>query len=73
MSGDDRNTWSERDILIRLQVQMDELIKNVKDTKNDHETRLRRLEERKFPLPTIAVLTSVAALAATIVMYVTNH
>lgn len=37
---------------------------------DDHESRIRTLEARKFPLPTIAVLISLAALIVTVVLYV---
>lgn len=75
MSTDDpngRDVWAElrsqRDILIRMET----MLSSLTDTKNDHETRLRKLEERKFPLPTVAVLIAMASLVATVVMYVTH-
>ncbi len=47
-------------------------LKNMAQGRDDHEQRLRKLEERKFPLPTVAVLISLAALVTTWVMYVTQ-
>ncbi|MGW6255405.1 hypothetical protein [Streptomyces sp. NPDC055085] len=38
----------------------------------DHETRIRKMEERKFPLPTVAVLISLAAVVVTVLQYVTQ-
>ena len=73
MTMEERDVWAElrsqRDLLIEMRT----MLTSLTDAKNDHETRLRRLEERKFPLPTLAVLTSVASLIATIVMYVTQY
>lgn len=37
----------------------------------DHETRLRSLERRQWPLPTIAVVASLAALAVGILPHLT--
>lgn len=65
-----RDVWAElrsqRDILIRMET----LLTSVVDDKNDHENRIRNLEARKFPLPTVAVLIALASLIASVVMYV---
>lgn len=67
--SNDRDVWAElrsqRDILIEMKT----LLKSVTETKLDHEARLRKLEERKFPLPTVAVLISLVSVIATVVMY----
>ncbi|MFE6223037.1 hypothetical protein [Streptomyces sp. NPDC057854] len=55
-----------------LEVKMDQLLELNKSRGEDHETRIRKLEERKFPLPTIAVLVASLSLIATVVMYVVN-
>lgn len=60
---------TQRDILIELRT----LLKEFATKGEDHETRIRRLEERKFPLPTVAVLVAFASLIATAIMYVTQH
>lgn len=50
-----------------LRVKMDQLIELNKSRGEDHETRLRKLEERRFPLQIMAVLISGAALVAALV------
>lgn len=74
---DDENTgspgvWQEfraqRDILVEMRT----LLKEVIRAKDDHEARIRKLEERKFPLPTVAVLISTLSLIATVILYVTK-
>jgi hypothetical protein len=55
---------SQRDLLIEMKVKLDSVA--------DHELRLRKLEERKFPLPTVAVLISLASLLASVIVYVTQ-
>lgn len=56
------SVWAElraqRDLLIEMRTKLDSVA--------DHELRIRKLEERKFPLPTIAVLVSVASVVVTI-------
>lgn len=60
--------WAElraqRDLLIEMKTKLDAV--------PDHENRIRKLEERKFPLPTIAVLVATLSLVATVIMYVVN-
>lgn len=68
MSGDEPLSTETQLAVIR--VQLDQLIDLSKTRGQDHETRLRRLEERKFPLPTIAALVSVAAIVLTLLQYV---
>lgn len=53
--------------LALLRVRMDQLIELNKTRGEDHETRIRKLEERRFPLQTMAVLISSVALIATVV------
>ena len=50
-----------------LRVKMDQLIDLNKTRGEDHEARIRKLEERRFPLQTMAVLISSVALIATVV------
>ena len=50
-----------------IRVQLDQLIELNKTRGEDHETRIRRLEERRFPLQTVAVLMSILAVMATVV------
>jgi len=49
---------------------MDQLIDLNKTRGEDHESRIRRLEERKFPLPTVAVLIALASIISNIILYV---
>lgn len=69
MNPDDTTgIWAElraqRDLLIEMKTKLDAV--------PDHENRIRKLEERKFPLPTIAVLIAGLSLVATVIMYVIN-
>lgn len=50
-----------------LRVKMDQLIELNKTRGEDHESRIRKLEERRFPLQIMAVLISAAALVAAVV------
>ena len=63
--------WAElriqRDILIEVRTLNRENI----TAKDDHESRIRKLEERKFPLPTLAVLLSLASVVMSVLMFVT--
>lgn len=53
-----------------IRVKVDQLIELSKTRGEDHEARIRKLEERKFPLPTIAVLIALASVIANVVLYV---
>lgn len=53
-----------------LGVKLDQLIEMNQTRGVDHENRIRKLEERKFPLPTIAALFSAAAIVLTVLQYV---
>lgn len=68
-----RGIWAElrvqRDILIELRT----LIREYTEKADDHETRIRRLEERKFPLPAVGVLIAVASLAVALLPYLVHH
>jgi hypothetical protein len=55
-----------------IRVKVDQLIELSKTRGEDHESRLRKLEERKFPLPTVAVLIALASLVASVLVYVTK-
>ena len=59
-------------LIIERLTRIETNIKAMSQGRDDHEQRLRKLEERKFPLPTVAVLISLAALVTTWVMYVTQ-
>ncbi|MFF5973751.1 hypothetical protein ACFY7C_19700 [Streptomyces sp. NPDC012769] len=65
MTTDEPSVWqelrSQRDLLIEMKVKLDSI--------PDHELRLRKLEERKFPLPTIATILAFASIVANVVMY----
>ncbi|PJN22511.1 hypothetical protein CG736_28375 [Kitasatospora sp. CB02891] len=53
------------DGLVRLEAKLDALVTADRDVGarlDDHEQRLRRLEAGRWPLPTVAALTSLAAL-----------
>lgn len=68
MTSDDAPTVETR--LAVLGVKLDQLIEMNQTRGVDHENRIRKLEERKFPLPTIATLVSVAAIVLTSLQYV---
>lgn len=55
-----------------LQVKMDQLIELNKTRGEDHESRIRKLEERRFPLHVMSALISAAALIAA-VLGITAH
>lgn len=64
-SDDDNNrgrVWeelrSQRDLLVEMKTMLSILTAQ----KDDHETRLRKLEERRFPLQTVAVIASTLAM-----------
>jgi hypothetical protein len=63
---DEPSVWAElraqRDLLIEMKTRFEQV--------QDHELRLRRLEERKFPLPTVAVLIAFCSLVASVIVYV---
>src|ERR1044072_1410759 len=49
-----------------IRLQMEQLIELNKTRGEDHESRLRKLEERRFPLQVMAVLISAVALIAAV-------
>lgn len=58
------------DAVVRLTGRVDVLIEQQSATQHDvsdHETRLRTLERARWPLPSLAVLASLAALALSFV------
>lgn len=66
---------SMHDALSRVEAKVDGLrddYKEVKDDVADHESRLRSLERGRWPLPSLAVLVSMGALAATLYTLVTR-
>jgi len=54
-------------------LKIDQLLELNKTRGEDHETRLRKLEERRFPLQVMAVLISSVALIATVVGMLLSH
>lgn len=64
LSGENPTTETQ---LAVLRVKMDQLIELNKTRGEDHETRIRALEDRRFPLQTTAVLISSVAFIATVV------
>lgn len=67
MSEEDEARLSVEAQLAVLRVKMDQLITLNQTRGEDHETRIRKLEERRFPLQTMAVLISSVAMIATVV------
>jgi hypothetical protein len=65
MASDGENPTTETQLAV-LRVKMDQLIELNKTRGEDHESRIRKLEERRFPLQTMAVLISLVAMAATL-------
>jgi hypothetical protein len=49
--------------LVAINTKLDSMISKI----DDHESRLRRLEERRFPYSSIAALTAVVSMAVAIV------
>lgn len=60
------STVSVETQLAVLRVKMDQLIEMNQVRGEDHEQRLRKLEERRFPLQTVAVLISLTAVAVAV-------
>lgn len=52
-----------------IQIKVDQLLDLNRTRGEDHEQRLRKLEDRKFPLPTVSVLVAITALAVAIITY----
>jgi hypothetical protein len=65
MADSGENPTTETQLAV-LRVKMDQLIELNKTRGEDHESRIRKLEERRFPLQTMAVLISMVALLATL-------
>jgi hypothetical protein len=72
MAGEGENPTTETQLAV-LRVKMDQLIELNKTRGEDHETRIRKLEERRFPLQVMAVLISAAALIAAVVGILLTH
>lgn len=64
--GDGRVAATTETQLAVLRVKIDQLIELNRARGEDHEIRIRKLEERRFPLQTVAVLVSLAALLAAV-------
>jgi hypothetical protein len=60
------STVSVETQLAVLRVKMDQLIEMNQARGEDHERRLRKLEERRFPLQTVSVLIALAAVAVSV-------
>lgn len=72
-SDDEESRLSVDAQLAVLRVKMDQLIRLNETRGEDHETRIRKLEERRFPLQVMAVLISSAALIAAVVGMLLSH
>lgn len=72
-SDDEESRLSVDAQLAVLRVKMDQLIRLNETRGEDHETRIRKLEERRFPLQVMAVLISAAALIAAVVGILLTH
>lgn len=60
------------DAVVRLTGRVDVLIEQqaaTRDDVTDHESRLRALERARWPLPSVALLTSLAAFAYTVITH----
>ena len=55
-----------------IRVQLDQLIELNKTRGEDHETRIRKLEERRFPLHIVSTLLSTAAVVVTVIALMLN-
>jgi hypothetical protein len=55
-----------------IRVKVDQLIELNQKRGEDHEARIRKLEERKFPLPTVAILVALASVAVTVILHLTG-
>lgn len=44
----------------------------LKERMADHENRLREVEGRRWPLPTVSIVVAAAALATNVVLYLLN-
>lgn len=64
-----RELREQRDILIRLDEKMTPLVNEL----SDHEDRIRKLEERRFPLQTVSVILALVACMVAAATYVTLH
>jgi hypothetical protein len=73
MSADPSENPTTETQLAVLRVKMDQLIELNKTRGEDHESRIRKLEERRFPLQVMAVLISAAALIAAVVGILLTH
>ncbi|MBO2460983.1 hypothetical protein [Actinomadura violacea] len=59
---------STNDRLVRIEIKLDQALTQ----HADHETRIRLLERGRWPLPSVAVLLSVGALAAAVIPLVSH-
>lgn len=62
------------DAVVRLSGQLDVLITQHAETANDvfdHESRIRTLEKARWPLPSLAVVASLIAVALGIIPFIT--
>lgn len=59
---------AQRDIMIGMKTTLELHLRGYVERSNDHETRLRALEERRFPLATIAVVVGAVDLIIMLVV-----
>ncbi|MFC4034528.1 hypothetical protein ACFO3J_24070 [Streptomyces polygonati] len=55
---------------IRMEGKLDEIVRDLRDSRDhlaDHESRLRRLEANRWPLPTIGAIAGVGGAVAAVV------
>lgn len=70
---DTRGIWAELRVQRDILVEMRTLVKEYVKAADDHETRIRKLEERKFPLPAVGVLIALASMVLAVLPYLSNH
>lgn len=56
-----------------IRIQLSQLIELNKTRGEDHETRIRKLEERRFPLQVVAALMSAAAVLVAVLTLTLNR
>ena len=58
------------DVISTGHIVMDATMRELSADAKDHEHRIRAVERRQWPLPTLAIIVSLAALAATVLINV---
>lgn len=60
------------DLITTTHVVQEAALRELVTDSKDHEARIRQVERRQWPLPTVAILVSLLALAATVVVNLTK-